>query len=202
MSDANTIYPKVIARLYVNTRFGKGIGNKRINRFIFNGAIEFPDTNTKFWVDLPEFEFAKTSCSITDYQWLSGYARAHIKQVWRADPYEPERFLFGQLFDLKPKSWVDGFLLYDVDRANSLVVVFDPEHSNTTDNAHSVIVHETFPITPVHKQSEGRAPDFFGSNFDLEVELPNSSVLDQNVQTNTVSDSSALMEKVRSQINA
>ena len=202
MSDANTIYPKVIARLYVNTRFGKGIGNKRINRFIFNGAIEFPDTNTKFWVDLPEFEFAKTSCSITDYQWLSGYARAHIKKEWQADPYESERFLFGQLFDLKPKSWVDGFLLYDVDRANSLVVVFDPEHSNTTDDAHNVLVRETFPITPVHKQSEGRAPDFFGSNFDLEAEQPSRSGLAQDFKTNVISDSSAMMEKVRSQMNA
>ena len=45
MSNSTNIYQnnpktKIIARLYTNPRFGKGIGNKRVNRFIFNGALE------------------------------------------------------------------------------------------------------------------------------------------------------------------
>lgn len=175
MSDTNTIYSKnpntkIIARNYLNPRFGKGIGNKRINRFIFNGSLVFPDIGLKLWVDLPEIEYSKTSCFITDHARLDRLARKYIQTQWKADPRDAERFLFGQLFTLQPKTFVDGFLLHDLDTANALVAVWDEESTTIEDMRYASIL-ETFPITPVHKHCEGKARDYFGTNFDMQTNV-------------------------------
>lgn len=201
MSDSNTIYSKVIARLYVNDRFGKGIGNKRINRFIFNGALEFPDTGTKLWVDLPELEYAKTSFHITDYARLSDVIYIYVREILKADPYDKERFLTGQLFDLKPKTWVNGFLLYDVDTSKSIVTIWDDHETNWNGTIPKAIISESFPITPVHKQCEGRAPDYFGTNFDLEETKSTTPTAPTTGGLGTSINPNAVIEKMRAQMD-
>lgn len=201
MSDSNTIYSKVIARLYVNDRFGKGIGNKRINRFIFNGALEFPDTGNKLWVDLPELEYAKTSFHITDYARLSDVIHVYIREILNADPYDKERFLTGQLFDLKPKTWANGFLLYDVDTSKSIVTIWDDHETNWNQTMPKAIISESFPITPVHKQCEGRAPDYFGTNFDLEETKSTTPTAPTTSGLGTSINPNAVIEKVRAQMD-
>jgi len=200
MSNSNTIYQnqpksKVIARLYVNERFGKGIGNKRINRFIFNGALEFPNQGTKLWVDLPELQYAKSSCAITSEPLYSQIAHTYIRNTLKADPYKSERFLLGQLFDLNPKEWVDGFVLFDADVGNALVMILG-ENSNTP------LVQEEFSITPVFKQTDGKAPDYFGVNFDLEENPKPKSHTSKSTGLGVSINTSALLDKVRSQMNA
>ena len=195
MSNSTNIYQnnpktKIIARLYTNPRFGKGIGNKRVNRFIFNGALEFPQSGTKLWVDLPEIEYSKTSCKITDHALLSQVAYGIIRNNWKADPYEEERFLFGQLFDLKPKTWVKGFLLFDLNTAQAIVVMLDEETED-------ILWHEEFPITPVHTHTDKKAPDYFGVNYDMDASAPVLRSSADVTDLGTTVDTGAVLEKLK-----
>ena len=166
MSQSKSIYQKTIVRLYHNSNYGKSIGVKRKNQFIFNGSVEFPDLGEKLFVDLTDINHAKDSCAPSHYDAYMDLIHT-IARKNKLDMHDQDRFFFGQLKHVRPvREYIEGFLLYDAISAEG-TVCYALDDDNT--------IFEKFPILPCFGQKNGRSPDYFGSNFDLEPKSTNSN---------------------------
>lgn len=168
MSDNKTIYQKTIVRLYHNPSYGKAIGEKRRNQFLFNGSVEFPDLGEKLFVDLANLDHMQTAFSLTHYASYKDLIFGMISDQ-KYDPFEQDRFFAAQLKYVRPtRQYINGFLLYDAVRGQSYVIQFDEEHD-------SLIVREKIPITACFGEKKGKSPDYFGTNYDMELGVPKTS---------------------------
>lgn len=167
MSDNKYIYQETIARLYDNPNYGKAIGAKRKNQFIFNGSVEFPKRSEKIFVDLADIDHMQDACIPQKYHDYLDIVRELSKSP-KVEVFHSDRFFFGQLKYVRPtKEFIDGFLLYDSQRAEGTVCIFEEDRS--------IQVFEQFPITPCFGEKKGKSPDYFGCNCDLEPKGLNAS---------------------------
>jgi hypothetical protein len=167
MSDNKSIYQKTIIRLYHNPNFGKAIGAKRKNQFIFNGSVEFPNQGEKLFVDLTDIDHMKDACIPQKYNYFLDII-CEISKSAKADIFQSDRFFFGQLKIVHPeRKFVDGFVLYDAQRADGTVCIFKDDGD--------IQVFEQLTITACFGEKKGRSPDYFGCNFDLEPKSSNAN---------------------------
>lgn len=165
MSDNKTIYQKTIIRLYHNPSYGKAIGEKRRNQFLFNGSVEFLDMGEKLFVDLANLDHMQTAFSLTNYASYRDLIFGIISDL-KLDPFEQDRFFAAQLKYVRPaKRFINGFILYDAVRGQGYVFQFDEEHDG-------VIVNEKMPITACFGKKKGKSPDYFGTNYDMDLGVP------------------------------
>lgn len=159
MSDNKLIYRKMIARLYHNPNYGKAIGVKRKNQFVFNRSIELPDSAEKLFVDLANIDHAKVACQPSIYNDYIDVAR-QIAKSKNVDAYEMDRLFLGQLKIIHPvREFINGLLVYDAISTVGTISIFD-------EDGKPFLIDE-FPILPCFGEKKGRSPDYFGANFDL-----------------------------------
>lgn len=174
---SKTIYHETVVRLWHNPKYGKGIGPKQINRFVFNGSVQFPSDNLRLHVDLAALEhfpividpknselFERLIVELCDQL---GWGQAHIPNI-----------VFGQMFELvsRQKQFVDGALFFNTQTNHCVVLMFD--------NERNIHLREEFPLNHCLKDKQGKkSPDYFGSNFELE---PAPAPVAQSVDVNEV----------------
>lgn len=167
MSDNKPIYQRTIVRLYHNPNYGKAIGEKRRNQFVFNGSVEFLDLRDKLFLDLTNIDHAKAACQPSLYADYMDVVH-HMAKTNKADIYEQDRFFFSQFKYVRPvREFINGFILFDAIAMQGTVCLFDG------DGAASVL--EEFSIIACFGEKKGKSPDYFGCNFDLETDVPKVS---------------------------
>jgi hypothetical protein len=165
-------------RLYNNPRFGKGLGPKRINHFVFNGTVEFPDKRSKFCVDLADLDHLQDGTDPRNFEDTKVAVMAMADQLGYA-PGEASEFLAGQLKTIKPYTYQSTILVIDMRRWRSIILGYDDMQ---------VTVYENIVISPCSNRREGvRAPDYFGSNYQLETDPLGGSALAKTQATQQLS---------------
>lgn len=158
----NTTYQKTVVRLWQNPRFGKGMGPKQINRFLFNGSVQFPNTNLRLHVDLAQLEHYPVAINAKDaglFEQLIvgvcdrlGWDQSHVPNI-----------AMGQMFELidRQKQFLESAVFFHMQTNQCVVLVFDEQRG--------LQVKEEFPLSHCMKAKEGKkSPDYFGSNYEVE----------------------------------
>lgn len=160
MSDTKSIYQKTILRLWVNSHFGKGQGEKRINVALFTGSLELPDLGKKMFIDMAQLDNYRKVVQPENFEFAAGLIDAVFTQLnWNRE-HLPDIYL-GQLFFIKPRTFVEGMVIFN-DRTGDTMVMAGDRTAN-------IDIGEKFITSVCVGDKNGKkSPDYFGANFDVE----------------------------------
>lgn len=171
---ANTTYSshQLVARLYLNPRFGKTVGPNRVNRSVYNASIELPDKNAKLFVDLAGVADIGQTTSSTQFDHMAAVLVAIANRMIGVGSIDD--IVAGQLKFVTPDTdYVDGGVLLNTRTLRLHVMLFENG---------DVRIDEQLQLHQCKVQTAAkRSPDLYGTTTPAAPAAPKVSAVSAKI---------------------